>query len=171
MPRGGSAADATGPVRAEPVEAWRRCTLAPFLRQAQDDREYKLSANGGGSTRAQALPALQRLHQLVVDAGVADLGFGGALGVARVEVGFGEQVGELFLLGFQRLDQARQLVELTLFLVAELAFLRRGVERCGRRFGALGCRLRRSGVAQAQCPPALHLPVLVATFVFAPQPG
>src|SRR5438105_9675189 len=68
MPRGGSAADATGPVRAEPVEAWRRCTLAPFLVQAQEDREYKLSANGGGSTRAQALPALQRLHQLVVDA-------------------------------------------------------------------------------------------------------
>src|SRR6185436_10794470 len=75
------------------------------------------------SRRAERLPAFERGEQLVVDLPVTHLRRLGANRVLRVELGAGEQRGELLLLDLERFDALRQRIELALFLVAELARL------------------------------------------------
>src|SRR6185295_13429908 len=83
--------------------------------------------------RLERFPALQLLQQQAVDLDVAALVLAYGVGRLAVVIGAGHFFRELLLLGFQRLDLARQGFELAGFLVGELGaglfFCKRGLLR------------------------------------------
>ena len=75
------------------------------------------------SGRAERLPALERGEQLLVDLRIAHLRCLGAHRVLGVELGAGEQRGQLLLLDLERLDARRQRIEALEVEQKELAAL------------------------------------------------
>ncbi len=71
---------------------------------------------------SQRFPALQCVHQLLLDLRVARIEFGSARGIARVQAAVGQLFGNRLLLGLERGNQRGQAVQFALLLVAQLLF-------------------------------------------------
>src|SRR5256885_6174416 len=69
----------------------------------------------------QGAPALQRLHQLLIDLAIALVQLNGAGVVVGIQRAVGQGLANGFLLRLQRCNGLGQLIELALLLVAELA--------------------------------------------------